>query len=85
MTASPGRPYVEVRRENPGKKEFPVPPAPPTFSPMRHVSGKRIRVQKRPVRPRDDRHDPLPLDPRDPDVLRAKSVSPRAAEGSSRH
>jgi hypothetical protein len=37
---------------------------------------RRIRVENKPRRPRDDRTPILPLDPRDPEVIRAKrSVS----------
>ena len=37
---------------------------------------RRIRIEQRPRRVRDDDRAPvLPLDPRDPDVLRAKRVT----------
>jgi hypothetical protein len=35
---------------------------------------KRIRLE-RPKPRRERRYDPLPLDPRDPDILRAKQLS----------
>ncbi len=33
---------------------------------------KQIRIQKKVPRPRRDRYEVLPLDPRDPDIVRAK-------------
>jgi hypothetical protein len=33
---------------------------------------RRVRVEHKPRRTRDDRSPVLPLDPRDPDILRAK-------------
>lgn len=38
---------------------------------------RQVRVSKR-QRPGDSRLDPLPLDPRDPDIVRAKELSRRA-------
>jgi hypothetical protein len=41
---------------------------------------RRIRIQKQTtVRPRRERDDVLPLDPRDPDVLRVKAAARRRA------
>ena len=33
---------------------------------------QRIRIERRAIRDRGDRYAALPLDPRDPDILRAK-------------
>jgi hypothetical protein len=41
---------------------------------------RRIRVEKRVRRAAEDRNPVLPLDPRDPDVLRAKRAAPLRAE-----
>lgn len=40
---------------------------------------RQIRITK-PTRTRRRHHDDLPLDPRDPDILRAKQAARRAAE-----
>jgi hypothetical protein len=38
----------------------------------------RTRIHRdRASRTREDAHPPLPIDPRDPDVLRAKRIRPR--------
>jgi hypothetical protein len=39
---------------------------------------RQIRVTKRP-RPSDWRQEPLPLDPRDPDIVRAKELARRSS------
>ncbi|MBI4260523.1 MAG: hypothetical protein HY658_08150 [Actinobacteria bacterium] len=39
---------------------------------------KKTRIQLRTVRRRAERHPVLALDPRDPDVARAKAAPPRA-------
>jgi len=44
---------------------------------------RRIRVEKRVRRAAEDRNPVLPLDPRDPDVLRAKRGAPLRAEAGS--
>jgi hypothetical protein len=44
---------------------------------------RQIRIQKQKVRYRDVREDVLPLDPRDPDILRAKRLQ-RASETARR-
>ena len=36
---------------------------------------RRVRIEHKPRRPRDDRSPALPVDPRDPDVVRAKRSS----------
>jgi len=42
---------------------------------------RRIGVERRPVvRPREGRDAVLPLDPRDPDVVRVKALLRRAAD-----
>ncbi len=38
---------------------------------------RRIRIQKQKVQPRRDLVEILPLDPRDPDVLRVKAAARR--------
>jgi hypothetical protein len=35
---------------------------------------KRIRIERPAIR-KERRYDPLPLDPRDPDILRAKQLT----------
>lgn len=46
---------------------------------------KQIRIQKKVPRPRRDRYDVLPLDPRDPDIVRAKrGRTPLTHEASDR-
>jgi hypothetical protein len=40
----------------------------------RRPAMRQIRIQKQKVRYRDVRDDVLPLDPRDPDILRAKRL-----------
>jgi len=44
---------------------------------------KQIRMTRR-RRPDDWRLEPLPLDPRDPDIVRAKELARRAHAGASR-
>jgi hypothetical protein len=44
---------------------------------------RRIRVEKRVRRAAEDRNAVLLLDPRDPDVLRAKRAAPLRAEARS--
>jgi hypothetical protein len=41
----------------------------------------QIRITKR-RRPDDWRLEPLPLDPRDPDIVRAKEIARRAGTGT---
>jgi len=41
---------------------------------------KQIRMEKRARRAAEDRNPVLPLDPRDPDVLRAKRAAPLRTE-----
>jgi hypothetical protein len=41
----------------------------------------QIRITKR-RRPDDWRLEPLPLDPRDPDIVRAKEIARRAGAGT---
>jgi len=43
----------------------------------------QIRISKR-RRPGDWRLEPLPLDPRDPDIVRAKEISRRTRTGTPR-
>ncbi len=43
------------------------------------VRMRRIQVTKKVSPPREGRYDPLPIDPRDPDILRAKALARRAA------
>jgi len=43
----------------------------------------QIRITKR-RRPDDWRLEPLPLDPRDPDIVRAKELARRARTGTPR-
>jgi hypothetical protein len=38
---------------------------------------ERIRIERKPVRRKIDRYEVLPLDPRDPDVVRAKQLPRR--------
>jgi hypothetical protein len=45
---------------------------------------RQIRIERKPRRDRDDRTPPLPLDPRDPDVVRAKRLAEAAAGRKSR-
>lgn len=44
---------------------------------------QRIRIEKKkaPVRDRQERYAVLPLDPRDPDILRAKLLLRRGSSG----
>jgi len=44
---------------------------------------KQIRITKR-RRPDDWRLEPLPLDPRDPDIVRAKEIDRRARTAAPR-
>jgi hypothetical protein len=46
---------------------------------------QRIRIQKKRVTKKDDgRYDVLPLDPRDPDVMRVKGLDrPRRAQAGT--
>jgi hypothetical protein len=44
---------------------------------------RQIRMTKR-RRPEDWRPEPLPLDPRDPDIVRAKELARRASAGTQR-
>jgi hypothetical protein len=39
---------------------------------------RQIRIERKPRRDRDDRTPPLPIDPRDPDVVRAKRLAEAA-------
>ena len=43
---------------------------------------KRIRIERKVCRPREDRYEVLPFDPRDPDILRAKRLERRAGSSS---
>lgn len=44
---------------------------------------QRIRIQKKRVTKKDDgRYDVLPLDPRDPDVMRVKGQARRVQAGT---
>jgi len=45
---------------------------------------RQIRIERKPRRDRDDRTPPLPLDPRDPDVVRAKRLAENDASRKSR-
>jgi hypothetical protein len=45
---------------------------------------RQIRIERKPRRDRDDRTPPLPLDPRDPDVVRAKRLAERHVQSKSR-
>ena len=45
---------------------------------------KRIRIERRKATGRDDRNPVLPLDPRDPDLLRAKRALPSQLDRRSR-
>ena len=46
---------------------------------------QRIRIERKaPVRDRSDRYAVLPLDPRDPDIVRAKGASPVSLTGVGR-
>jgi hypothetical protein len=38
---------------------------------------ERIRIERKPVKPRGPEPKILPLDPRDPDILRAKAIQTR--------
>jgi hypothetical protein len=44
---------------------------------------KQLRITRR-HRPDDWRLDPLPLDPRDPDIVRAKELARRSRAAASR-
>jgi len=44
---------------------------------------KQLRITKR-HRPEGWRQEPLPLDPRDPDIVRAKELARRAGAASAR-
>jgi hypothetical protein len=41
---------------------------------------RRIRIERSPQRHKDDRLPVLPIDPRDPDVVRAKQVEREPTE-----
>jgi hypothetical protein len=41
---------------------------------------RRIRIERSPQRHKDDRVPVLPIDPRDPDIVRAKQVEREPAE-----
>jgi hypothetical protein len=47
--------------------------------PMRATQG-RTRITRKPRRSKDEHPEPLPLDPRDPDVLRAKRSNPARSD-----
>ncbi len=43
---------------------------------------KQIKIERKVHRPRQDRYEALPLDPRDPDILRAKQLARLAGAAS---
>jgi hypothetical protein len=45
---------------------------------------RQARISKRRRRPDDWRLEPLPLDPRDPDIVRAKELARRTGAGTLR-
>jgi hypothetical protein len=45
---------------------------------------RQIRIERKPRRERDDRSSPPSLDPRDPDVVRAKRLAAIGAQPKAR-
>jgi hypothetical protein len=53
---------------------------PAGYSPLQERAMQRIRIEKKPVKRKRPHLEILPLDPRDPDVVRAKRLVSQEAK-----